>query len=182
MPRSYSPSTERRAAGTVIGHSKNFHSLPGTKATWGQCPDILRCKFLNASAWRSDCFPLRPNGVTIRSQGTKAPVKTLVARDRRSPLTTWRMSRDSQRFLLQGRLFSTTSGCADSQKRRSPVPFRIASRARKREGWTPMLALSRHRYAQPHRHRFQTQPSDRSKDWGETTRVPERRVGTLGEP
>ena len=28
-----------------------------------------------------------------RSQGTKAPVKTLEARDRRSPLTTWRMSR-----------------------------------------------------------------------------------------
>ena len=38
-------------------------------------------------------FPLRPNGVTIRSQGTKAPVKTLEARDRRSPLTTRRMSR-----------------------------------------------------------------------------------------
>jgi hypothetical protein len=28
-----------------------------------------------------------------RSQGTKAPVKTLEVRDRRSPLTTWRMSR-----------------------------------------------------------------------------------------
>src|SRR5258705_5975470 len=38
-------------------------------------------------------FPFRPNGVTIRSQGTKAPVKTLVAQDRRSPSTTWRMSR-----------------------------------------------------------------------------------------
>ena len=37
--------------------------------------------------------PFRPNGVTIRSQGTKAPVKTLEAQDRRSPLTTWRMSR-----------------------------------------------------------------------------------------
>ena len=74
------------------------------KALQRSLPD-LRGKFLNASAWRSDCFPLRPNGVTIRSQGTKAPVKTLVARDRRSPLTTWRMSRDSQRFLLQGPLF-----------------------------------------------------------------------------
>ena len=40
---------------------------------------------------------------------------------------------DSQRFLLQGPLFSKTSARADSQKRRSPVPFRIASRARKRE-------------------------------------------------
>jgi hypothetical protein len=35
----------------------------------------------------------RPNGVTIRSQGTKAPVRTLVAQDRRSPSTTRRMSR-----------------------------------------------------------------------------------------
>jgi hypothetical protein len=40
---------------------------------------------------------------------------------------------DSQRFLLQGPLFSKASARADSQKRRSPVPFRIASRARKRE-------------------------------------------------
>jgi hypothetical protein len=43
---------------------------------------------------------------------------------------------DSQRFLLQGPLFSKTSARADSQKRRSPVP------SRKREGWVPMLALS----------------------------------------
>src|SRR3977135_4692281 len=49
---------------------------------------------------------------------------------------------DSQRFLLQGPLFSKASARADSQKRRSPVPFRIASRARNREGWVPMLALS----------------------------------------
>jgi len=40
---------------------------------------------------------------------------------------------DSQRFLLQGPLFSKTSARADSQKRRSPVPFRIASCACKRE-------------------------------------------------
>src|SRR6266481_2351123 len=51
---------------------------------------------------------------------------------------------DSQRFLLQGPLFSKTSARANSQKRRSPVPFRIASRARKRENCgrgAPMLAL-----------------------------------------
>ena len=29
----YSSSTERHAAGTVIGHCKNFHSLAGTKAS-----------------------------------------------------------------------------------------------------------------------------------------------------
>jgi len=33
MLSSYSPSTERHAAGTVIGHCKNFHSLAGTKAS-----------------------------------------------------------------------------------------------------------------------------------------------------
>jgi hypothetical protein len=52
-----------------------------------------RVKFLNTSARRSNCSPPRPNGVTIRRQGTKALVKTLEARDRRSPLTTWRMAR-----------------------------------------------------------------------------------------
>ena len=41
---------------------------------------------------------------------------------------------DSQRFLLQGPPFSKTSARADSQKRRSPVPFRIAGRARKQGG------------------------------------------------
>ena len=41
----------------------------------------------------ANCFPLPSERVTIRSQGTKAPVKTLEAQDRRSPLTTWRMSR-----------------------------------------------------------------------------------------
>jgi hypothetical protein len=45
---------------------------------------------------------------------------------------------DSQRFLQQGPLFSKGALAQISQKRRSPVPFRTASRARKREsceGW-----------------------------------------------
>ena len=33
MLSSYSPSTERHAAATVIGHCKNFHSLTGAKAS-----------------------------------------------------------------------------------------------------------------------------------------------------
>jgi hypothetical protein len=94
-------------------------------------PDTPRGKFPNASARRSNCFPFRPNGVTIRSQGTKAPVKTLEARDRRSPLTTRRMSRIAKGSLLQGPLFSKTSARADSQKRRSRPPSRIATRALK---------------------------------------------------
>jgi hypothetical protein len=76
-------------------------------------------------------FQVRPNGVTIRRQGTKATVKTLATRDRRSPLTTWRMSRIAKGSYP---LFSKTSAGADSQKRRSPVSLRIASRARNREG------------------------------------------------
>ena len=59
-------------------------------------PELPRGKFLAASARRSNCFPFRPNGVTIRSQGTKAPVETLEVRDRRPPLTTAHVA-DSQR-------------------------------------------------------------------------------------
>jgi hypothetical protein len=33
MPWSYPPSTERHAAGIVIGHCNNFHSLAGIKAS-----------------------------------------------------------------------------------------------------------------------------------------------------
>src|SRR5438874_7009606 len=44
-------------------------------------------------AWRSDCFPFRPNGVTIQKLGNESSGQDLGARDRRSPLTTRRMSR-----------------------------------------------------------------------------------------
>jgi hypothetical protein len=56
-------------------------------------PDLFRAASSSMRRLGANCFPFRPNGVTIRSQGTKAPVKTLEARDRRSPLTTWRMAR-----------------------------------------------------------------------------------------
>ena len=64
----------------------------------------------------------RANGVTIKSQGTKAPVKTLVARDRRSPLTTRRMSRIAKGSYCRARCCQKRAR-ADSQKRRSPVPL-----------------------------------------------------------
>jgi hypothetical protein len=54
-------------------------------------------------------------------QGTKALVKTLQVGDRRSPLTTRRMSRIAKGSLLQGPLFLKALA-PDSQKRRSPVP------------------------------------------------------------
>jgi hypothetical protein len=89
MPRSYSPSTERHAAGAVIGHCKNFHSPAGTKATELGANDPIFCvaSSLMRRLGAPIASPFRPNGVTIRSQGTKALVKALVARDRRSPLT-----------------------------------------------------------------------------------------------
>ena len=84
----------RHAAAAAIGHCKNFHSLAGTKAPNLGANDPIFCAA--SSSIRRLGAPIassRPNGVTIRSQGTKAPVKTLEARDRRSPLTTRRMSR-----------------------------------------------------------------------------------------
>jgi hypothetical protein len=75
----------------------------------------------------------RPNGVTIRSQGTKAPVKTLEVRDRRSPLTTRRMSRIAKGSLLQGPLFSKQALAQIANSGGLRFHFRIASRARKRE-------------------------------------------------
>jgi hypothetical protein len=88
--------------------------------------------------------PLRPNGVTIRSQGTKAPVKMLEARDRRSPLTTRRMSRIAKGSLLQGPLFSKQALAQITKSGGVRFHFRIASRANERAagGCAPMLALS----------------------------------------
>jgi hypothetical protein len=77
--------------------------------------------------------PFRPNGATIRSQGTKAPVKTLEVRDRRSPLTTRRMSRIAKGSLLQGPLFSKQALAQIAKSGGLLFHFRIASRARKRE-------------------------------------------------
>jgi hypothetical protein len=107
-------------------------------------PDLLpRGKFLNASARRSNCFPFRPNGVTIRSQGTKAPVKTLEARDRRSPLTTRRMSRIAKGSYCRAR-------CCHKQAlaqiaKGGGLRFRCqpcSQTGELREGWTPILARS----------------------------------------
>jgi hypothetical protein len=141
----------------LTGHSlKWFQGRDKSFRTWGPMTRYSARQVPQSSARRFNCFPFRPKGVTIRSHGTKAPVKTLEVRDRRSPFTTRRMSRIAKGSLLQGPLFSKTSARADSQKRRSPIPFRIASCARKREScWrgAPMLALSYPKeasYAQPH--------------------------------
>src|SRR5437867_13343288 len=91
-------------------------------------------------------LPFRPNGVTIQKLGNESSGQDFRSARPSLAVNYTAHVADSQRFLLQGPLFSRTSARADSQKRRSPVPFRIASRARKtgelREGWTPMLALS----------------------------------------
>ena len=66
--------------------------------------------------------PVR-RAVTITSQGTQAPVKTLRRTSSSLAVNSTAHVADSQRFLLQGLLLSKTSARADSQKRRSPVPL-----------------------------------------------------------
>ena len=67
-----------------------------------------------------------------RSQGTKAPVKTLEVRDRRSPLTTWRMSRIAKGSYCRARC-SSKQALAQIAKSGGRRFHSIASRARKRE-------------------------------------------------
>ena len=96
---------------------------------WNACLRAARdCILVNRSSaakWAPDLFraasspmrrlgvpivsAFRPNGVTIRRQGTKAPVKTLEARDRRSPLTTWRMSRIAKGSYCRARCSQKTA-------------------------------------------------------------------------
>jgi len=121
--------------------------------TWGPMTRYRRVKFLNASARRSNCFPVRPNGVTIRRQGTKAPVKTLEARDRRSPLTTWRMSRIAKGSYCRARC-SQKQALAQIAKSgglrfRSELLAVLASGRGGCQCWR-FLTRTRLRYAQPH--------------------------------
>jgi hypothetical protein len=121
--------------------------------TWGPMTRYRRVKFLNASARRSNCFPVRPNGVTIRRQGTKAPVKTLEARDRRSPLTTWRMSRIAKGSYCRARC-SQKQALAQIAKSgglrfRSELLAGLASGRGGCQCWR-FLTRTRLRYAQPH--------------------------------
>jgi len=103
---------------------------------------IPRGKFPNASARRSNCFRLSSERRHDQTSGNESSGQDF--RSKRPSLAVNYMAHvaDSQRFLLQGPLFSKNSARADSQKRRSPVPLKIASCARKREEWVPMLTLS----------------------------------------
>ena len=124
--------------------------------TWGPMTRYRRVKFLNASARPSNCFPVRPNGVTIRRQGTKAPVKTLEARDRRSPLTTWRMSRiakGSYWARCSQKLALAQIAKSGGLRFRSELPAVLANGRAAGGGGRPcwrFLTRTRLRYAQPH--------------------------------
>src|SRR5258707_15416493 len=82
-------------------------------------------KFSNASARCSNCFALPSERRNDQKSGNESPGQDF--RSTRPSLAVNYMAHvaDSQRFLLQGPLFSKTSARADSQKRRSPVPFRM---------------------------------------------------------
>lgn len=146
MLRSHSPSTERHAAGAVIVPCKNFHSLAG-KLPNLEANDPIFCAASSSMRRLGAAIasPFRPNGVTIRNQGTKAPVKTLEAGDRRSPLTTWRMSRIAKGSYCRARC-SQKQALAQIAKSgglrfRSELPVVLTS-GRAAEGRTPVLALS----------------------------------------
>ena len=107
-------------------------------------PDLFRAASSSMRRLGANCFPLPSERRYDQKSGNESSGQDF--RSTRPSLAVNYMAHvaDSQRFLLQGPLFSKTSARADSQKRRSPVPFRIASRARKRENCgrgAPMLAL-----------------------------------------
>jgi hypothetical protein len=138
---------------TLRRRQKQRHYSRVSIRTWGPMTRYRRVKFLNASAPRSNCFPFRPNGVTIRRQGTKAPVKTLELRDRRSPLTTWRMSRIAKGSYCRARC-SQKQALARIAKSgglrfRSELPAVLLSRRGGCQCWR-FLTRTRLRYAQPH--------------------------------
>ena len=141
---------------SLNGSSALFDPSPGTPACV-ETRSIPRGKFLNASARRSNCFALPSEWRHDLKAGNESSGQDF--RSTRPSLAVNYLAHvaDSQRFLLQGPLFSKTSARADSQKRRSPVPLRIASRARKRKSsgrggrqrWR-FLIRTRLRYAQWH--------------------------------
>src|SRR6267378_2133016 len=115
-----------------------FDPSPGT-------PACAPARMASSSIRPSQSFPLPSERRHDQKSGNESSGQDF--RSTRPSLAVNYMAHvaDSQRFLLQGPLFSKTSARADSQKRRSPVPFRIASRARKREGWVCWRFLARTR-------------------------------------
>jgi hypothetical protein len=150
--------------------------LPSAPRTNRTLSEIVPERCFDPSPGTSACAPPgRASSSSVRAMGhpeqcrdensgTKAPIKNFRSvRDRRSPVTTRRMSRIAKGRYERPAVLKT-SACADSQKRRSPVPFRIASRARKRESygrgrhWSPTRFPTRTRLVMPnhididHRH------------------------------
>src|SRR5260370_12342198 len=84
-----------------------------------------RVKFLNAFGSALQLFPRSSEWRHDQTSGNESSGQDF--RSTRPSLAVNYMAHvaDSQRFLLQGPLFSKTSARADSQKRRSPVPFRM---------------------------------------------------------
>src|SRR4030081_3778156 len=107
-------------------------------------PDLFRAASSSMRRLGANCFPFPSERRHDHKSGNESSGQDF--RNTRPSLAVNYMAHvaDSQRFLLQGPLFSKASARADSQKRRSPVPFRIASQlasGRTAGGGAPMLAL-----------------------------------------
>ena len=89
--------------------------------------DLFRAASSSMRRLGANCFPFPSERRYDQKSGNESSGQDF--RSTRPSLAVNYMAHvaDSQRFLLQGPLFSKTSARADSQKRRSPVPFRIAA-------------------------------------------------------
>ena len=96
-------------------------------------PDLFRAASSSMRRLGANCFPLPSERRYDQKSGNESSGQDFGSTRPSLAVNYMAHVADSQRFLLQGPLFLKASARADSQKRRSPVPFRIASRARKRE-------------------------------------------------
>src|SRR5258707_14267584 len=90
-------------------------------------PDLFRAASSSMRRLGANCFPLPSERRYDQKSGNESSGQDF--RSTRPSLAVNYMAHvaDSQRFLLQGPLFSKASARADSQKRRCPGPFTIAT-------------------------------------------------------
>src|SRR4029077_13100754 len=86
-----------------------------------------------SSARRSKCFPLPSERRHDQKSGNESSGQDFGSTRPSLAVDYTAHVADSQRFLTAGPAVLKTSARADSQKRRSPVPFQNCQRARKRE-------------------------------------------------
>jgi hypothetical protein len=134
----------------LLARRPGLHPRQSGRARRNGPRSIPSRKFPNASARRSNCFPLASERRHDQKAGNESSGQDF--RSTRPSLTVNCTAHvaDSQRFLTTGPAVLKNKRRADSQKRRSPVPFQNCQPC---SGCAPMLALSypnEASHAQPH--------------------------------